>query len=80
MSKDAIDKLGWDYDALQGLKIMKGEMHYFYDADEHIQSALARIEYTKNVVDVLKEIMESIKWRHQTIGNAIKWRQFTSGM
>jgi hypothetical protein len=80
MSKSEMDNLGWEYDALDGLKIMKGEMHYFYDSDKDIQQAVAKIEYTKNVVDVLKEIMESIKWRHQTIGNAIKWRQFTSGM
>jgi len=80
MSKSEMDNLGWEYDALDGLKIMKGEMHYFYDSDKDIQQAMAKIEYTKNVVDVLKEILDSIKWRHQNIGNAIRWRQFTSGM
>ena len=27
----------------------------------------------------LKEIIENIKWRHQTISNIIKWKQFESG-
>ena len=80
MTKDQMDDLGWEYDALDGLKIMKGEMHYFYDSDRHIQESLAKIEYLKNTVDVLKEILENIKWRHQSIGNAIKWRQFVSGV
>jgi Recombination, repair and ssDNA binding protein UvsY. len=38
------------------------------------------IEYLQTLVDTLSEIMENIKWRHQNIGNMIKWRQFTSGM
>ena len=27
----------------------------------------------------LSEIIDSLKWRHQTIGNIIKWKQFESG-
>ena len=33
----------------------------------------------KALVDTLKEIMSNIQWRHQNIGNMIKWRQFVSG-
>ena len=29
MSKDQMDQLGWDYDALNGLKVMKGEKDYY---------------------------------------------------
>lgn len=79
LSKDEIDKLGWDYDALNGLKILKGEMDYYYDSDEHIQDAQAEIEYLKEVVETLKEILDNIKWRHQNIKNAIEWRKFVSG-
>jgi len=80
MSKDEMDALGWEYDALNGLKIMKGDMDYYYDSDPHIQEAQAKIEYIKTIIDTLKEIMDNIKWRHQSIKNAIEWRKFTSGV
>jgi hypothetical protein len=80
MSKDQIDELGWEYDALNGLKVLKGEMDYYYDSDPHIQEAQAKIEYLKTMIDTLSDIMENIKWRHQNIRNAIEWRKFTSGV
>ena len=80
MPKEKIDELGWKYDALDGLKILKGEMDYYYDADLHIQEAQAKIELYKTQVETFKEILENIKWRHQTIKNMIEWRKFTSGV
>jgi len=80
MSQVQMDSLGWSYDPLDGLKVLKGDMDYYYDSDKHIQEAQARIQYIKEVVDALKEIMDNIKWRHQSIKNAIEWRKFTSGM
>lgn len=80
MSKQQMDQLGWSYDPTDGLKILKGEMDYYYDSDPHIQEANARIEYLKTMVDTLHEIMENIKWRHQNIKNMIEWRKFTSGI
>lgn len=80
MSKQQMDELGWSYDPTDGLKILKGEMDYYYDSDPHIQEANARIEYLKTMIDTLQEIMENIKWRHQNIKNMIEWRKFTSGM
>ena len=80
MPKEKIDELGWKYDALDGLKILKSEMDYYYDADQHIQEAQAKIELYKTQVETFKEILENIKWRHQTIKNMIEWRKFTSGV
>lgn len=80
MSKQQMDELGWSYDPTNGLKILKGEMDYYYDSDPQIQEANARIEYLKTMIDTLQEIMENIKWRHQNIKNMIEWRKFTSGM
>ena len=37
MSKEEIEATGWDYDPFNGLKIMKGEMDYYYDSDKEIQ-------------------------------------------
>lgn len=79
MSKDQMDQLGWDYDALNGLKVLKGEMDYYYDSDPHIQEAQAKIDYLKTLIETLEEIINTIRWRHSTIKNMIDWRRFESG-
>jgi Recombination, repair and ssDNA binding protein UvsY. len=80
MTKDEMDSLGWSYDPLDGLKILKGDMDRFYEADEHIIAAKQDIDDVKITVETLEEIINNIKWRHQSIKNAIDWRRFTSGV
>lgn len=80
LSQEEIDELGWSYDPLNGLTILKGDMDRFYDSDPHIQEHKAKMQYLEEVCDTLKEILENIKWRHQTIKNMIEWRKFTSGI
>ena len=80
MDPIAMNELGWDPDPFDGLKVLKGDMDYYYDSDPIIQKAKAAIDYTQEICDVLKEILENIKWRHQNIKNMIEWRKFTSGI
>jgi len=80
MSKDEIDARGWSYDPLNGLKVLKGDMDRFYDSDSDIQNAQMKIDYLKELVAVLEEIMGNIRWRHQNIKNMIEHRKFTSGI
>ena len=79
LSEEEISEKGWSPDPFNGLKILKGEMDYYYDADPEIQKSEEKIEYYKYTVSVLTEIVDTIKWRHQTIGNMIKWKVFESG-
>jgi hypothetical protein len=79
MSEEEIKTLGWDFDPLNGLKIMKGDMNYYYDSDKEIQASELKVQYYKTLIDTLNEIVSSLNWRHQTVGNMIKWRQFESG-
>ena len=72
-------QLGWEPDPFNGLKIMKGDVDRYYDSDKEIQASEEKIEYYKVIVSTLTEIVDSLKWRHQTIGNIIRWRQFESG-
>ncbi len=80
LTQEQIDEKGWDYDPLNGLTVLKGDMNYYYDSDSHIQEAQGKIDYLKETCDTLKEIMENIKWRHQNIKYMIEWRKFTSGI
>lgn len=79
LSQDEVEELGWDPDPFNGLKILKGEMEHYVEADPELQMSEGKIEYMKNCVETLKEIVENVKWRHQTIGNMIKWKQFEAG-
>ena len=75
-----MDSKGWDYDPLDGLTVLKGDLDKWYDADDVIQDHQKKMAYQEEVVATLKEILDNIKWRHQTIKNMIEWRKFTSGM
>lgn len=79
MAQDQIDEMGWDPDPFNGLKILKGEMDYYYDSDPEIQKSEEKIQYYKTIIDSLTEIMNNINWRHQTIKNMIEWKKFQSG-
>ena len=79
MDQDEIAKMDWDPDPFNGLKILKGEMDYYYDSDPEIQKSEEKIQYWKTVLETLTEIIDNLKWRHQTISNIIKWKQFESG-
>lgn len=79
MDEDQILEKGWDFDPFNGLKVMKGEMDYYYDSDPEIQKSEEKIEYWKTVISSLTEIIENIKWRHQNISNIIRWKQFEAG-
>ena len=79
MSQEEIEVKGWNYDPFDGLKVMKGDMDYYYDSDKDIQKSEEKITYYKTLVETLQEIVETLRWRHQTISNIIKWKQFENG-
>lgn len=79
MSQEEIEKKGWEFDPFDGLKVMKGEMDYYYNSDKEIQKSEEKVAYYKTTIETLHEIVETLRWRHQTIGNVIKWKQFQSG-
>tara|TARA_Y100000813_G_scaffold55640_1_gene39026 strand:+ start:1920 stop:2366 length:447 start_codon:yes stop_codon:yes gene_type:complete len=79
MDQETLQQKGWDPDPFDGLKILKGEMDYYYDSDPEIQKSEEKIQYWKTVIETLTEIIDNLKWRHQTISNIIKWKQFESG-
>ncbi len=79
LDQAAIENFGWDPDPFDGLKVLKGEMDYYYDSDPDIQKSEEKIQYYKTIIETLTEIVTSLNWRHQTIGNIIRWKQFEAG-
>ena len=79
MDEDRRKELGWDVDPLNGVSVMKADMHYFFNADKELSEMKARQELLKVTINYIKECMTNITWRHQTIRNTIDWRKFMSG-
>jgi c-di-GMP-related signal transduction protein len=79
MDEETLQSKNWHPDPFDGLKIMKGDMNYYYDSDPEIQKSEEKIVYLKTIIDTLVEIVDSLKWRHQTVKNIIEWRKFDAG-
>lgn len=79
MDEETIQQKGWDFDPFNGLRVLKGDMDHYYDADIDIQASEEKIAYYKTIISTLDEIINNLRWRHSTIKNMIDWRRFESG-
>ena len=57
----------------------KDDMQVFFNADTDLQKLSAQLELANIRINFLKECMQNITWRHQTIKNTIDWRKFMAG-
>jgi len=79
MDTDRIEALGWDPDPLNGLKILKSDLNYYYKADPELQELSSKIDLAKTIKETLEEIIGHIRFRSTNIKNIIDWRKFTDG-
>ena len=79
MSQEEIVATGWDLDPFNGLRMLKGELEYYYDSDPEIQKSEEKVLYHKTLIETLSNIVDTLKWRHQTVKNMIDWRKFEAG-
>ena len=79
LPREDIERLGWSHDPFDGLKMMKGDMSYYYESDKELQASEAKVTYYKTMIESLKEMVDGLKWRHQTIKNIIEVRKFEAG-
>ena len=79
MSQEEVVATGWDLDPFNGLRMLKGEMDYYYDLDPEIQKSEEKVVYHKTLIETLSNIVDTLKWRHQTVKNMIDWRKFEAG-
>ena len=79
MDVDQVRKLGWDPDPTNGLRVLKGDMDYFYRSDSDMQKLNSKIDLAQAIIETLEEIINNLRWRHSTIKNMIDWHRFTNG-
>jgi hypothetical protein len=80
MTKAEMDHRNWPYDPLDGHKVLKADMNYYYNSDDDIQISQAQIDYIKTTVEALEEIVNTIRFRHMIIRNIIENRKFMTGV
>lgn len=81
MTKDEMDTRGWPYDPFNGMnKPLKGDMEMYYNTDRDISECKMACEYIGVYVDTCKEILDTLRWRHQSIKNMIEFRKFQAGV
>lgn len=80
MDVKEVSRLGWDPDPTDGLKVLKGDMEYYYRSDKELQQLNAKIDLAQTIIETLEEIINTLRWRHSTIKNMIDWHKFTSGV
>lgn len=80
MTKEEMDEREWKYDPFDGFpKPLKGELDNWLKTDKDILNLRSKIDELELLSDTTKEILESVKWRHQSIKNAIEFKKFQAG-
>ena len=80
LTKAELDEKKWDYDPFKGAKKpLKSEIGKWVDVDEDVKAQISIVEEMKLTKEVIKEILEHIKWRPQNIKNVIEYRKFVAG-
>ena len=79
LPEEDINRLGWNHDPFDGLKMMKSDMSYYFESDTQLQESEAKVTYYKTMCETLREIVDVLKWRHQVIRNVIEIRKFEAG-
>lgn len=79
MSQEEINSKNWQYDPFEGNLPTKAMKEKMADADTDIHRSEEKIAYLNTIIDTLKEIVDNLKWRHQTIKNVLDWRKFEDG-
>lgn len=81
MTKAEMDERGWAYDPFHGMaKPLKSDMDMYYNTDSDIIEIKMQLEYISSYVDACKEILDTIRWRHQSIKNILDFKKFQAGV
>jgi hypothetical protein len=54
-------------------------MSIYLDSDEDLLKARQRVQYQREKIALLEEVIKELNNRHWKIRNAIEWRKFTNG-
>ena len=79
MTQEEMKARNWPFDPFNGLKILRTDLDYYFNADPLLQKADEKVTYAKTVCETLEDILGMIRWRHQHLKLIMEYRRFTSG-
>lgn len=77
LSKEDLDKYGWD---VQPLKILKSDIPLYLESDVDLQTIKTKIQSTEDKLEILENIIKTLNNRGYLIKNAIEWSRFQHGL
>jgi hypothetical protein len=80
LSQDEIDQWKLPHaDPLNGLKILKSDMGQFLATDERWLKMNERVNRVNLILEILKEILDQIRWRNNSIKTLLDAKKFEAG-
>jgi len=76
MSQEELDARGWQPFAL---KILRNDLDLYLQGDADLNKGRQKMEYHKEKISLLEEIVKELNNRHWKIRCAIDWRKFVNG-
>ena len=61
------------------LKVLKSDLHIYIDSDKEIQHFQLKIDFQKEKIDFLENIIKSINTRGYQLKTAVDWERFKVG-
>jgi hypothetical protein len=77
MCPEDLEERGWEPPTL---KVLRADAPKYVDGDHDVIRHLIQIANQREMVNLLKSIIDSINSRSFIINNAIRWKQFTNGV
>lgn len=80
MPKEEMDERGWEYDPFNGQSSpLKSELKNWVDNDEEVVDLMRSIDEHKIIKEILKDILEHIRFRAPMIKTMLESRRFIHG-
>lgn len=79
MSKEEIDTRGWKYDPFEGEKVLKAEIKKRVEIDDEVLSVKANLKEAEILKGAIRDILDQIKFRTQTIKTMMDIIKFQRG-
>ncbi|AGS81049.1 UvsY-like protein [Caulobacter phage Cr30] len=80
LDDETIEKMGWTQEWRDfGKKVLKGDVNRYLESDKYLNKKMLEIAYQKEKVLFCESIIDTIKYRSNTIRNAIDFLRFTNG-
>ena len=77
LSQEDLKENGWNPFTL---KVLKTDLNIYLEGDTDIHNAQLKIEYQKEKINLLENIIKALNNRNYQIKNAIDWAKFMNGV